>query len=45
LPAGCPQGWTLARYKALNLGWLKILPNRANNYLPAAWRIRMQLPK
>ncbi len=45
LPAGRPQGWALARYKGLNLGWLKILPNRANNYLPASWRIRMQLPK
>ena len=38
------KGWTLARYEGLNLGWMKILPNRINNYLPTEFRIRMDLP-
>ena len=38
-----PRGWTLARFKGLNLGWMKILPNRMNNYLPPERRIRMAL--
>lgn len=32
-------GWRLLRYEGLNLGWVKVLPDRINNYLPAAWRI------
>lgn len=40
-PPGAPLGWTLARFEGLNLGWLKILPNRLNNYLPQERRIRM----
>lgn len=44
LPAGAPQkGWALARFGGLNLGWLKIVPNRWNNYLPQERRIRMEL--
>lgn len=44
LPAGAPaKGWALARYRGLNLGWLKIVPGRWNNYLPAERRIRMSL--
>lgn len=44
LPPGAPQkGWALARYAGLNLGWMKILPNRWNNYLPPENRIRMEL--
>ncbi|MBS1597675.1 MAG: RNA methyltransferase [Bacteroidetes bacterium] len=35
------RGWTLARYKNQNLGWMKILPNRINNYYPKEWRVRM----
>ncbi|MBL7776238.1 MAG: hypothetical protein JNK89_09560, partial [Saprospiraceae bacterium] len=46
LPPGAPQkGWALARYRGLNLGWLKLLPNRWNNYLPQERRIRMDLEK
>lgn len=41
LPAGSPTGWLLARYGGLNLGWIKALPNRMNNYLPQERRIRM----
>lgn len=40
---GGMRGWTLARYQGLNLGWMKILPNRINNYLPAHFRIRMDI--
>lgn len=36
-------GWTLARFEGLNLGWMKILPNRINNYLPPNRRIRMAI--
>ncbi|MCW3087164.1 MAG: methyltransferase [Sediminibacterium sp.] len=34
-----PTGWTLVRYCGLPLGWIKVLPNRINNYYPAEWRI------
>jgi len=43
LPPETPHGWTLARYAGLNLGWMKVLPNRMNNYLPPERRIRMNL--
>lgn len=44
LPAGAAvKGWVLARYRGLNLGWIKALPNRWNNYLPNERRIRMEL--
>ncbi len=33
------KGWGLIRYKELNLGWIKILPSRINNYYPKDWRI------
>lgn len=36
-----PQGWHLVKYKGLNLGWIKGLKNRINNYYPKEWRIRM----
>lgn len=35
------RGWHLIRYKGHNLGWVKVLPNRINNYYPKQWRIRM----
>lgn len=37
------QGWTLATFQDLPIGWLKVLNNRSNNYLPTNWRIRMDL--
>ena len=43
LPADAPKGWLLARHEGLNLGWMKNLGNRANNYLPKDWRIRMDI--
>lgn len=33
------SGWALARYRGVNLGWLKLMPNRINNYYPKEWRI------
>jgi 16S rRNA C967 or C1407 C5-methylase (RsmB/RsmF family)/NOL1/NOP2/fmu family ribosome biogenesis protein len=32
-------GWTIARYEGKNLGWMKVLKNRINNYYPKEWRI------
>lgn len=40
---GSPEGWRLVQYEGLNLGWIKGLKNRANNYLPKEWRIRMEV--
>jgi 16S rRNA C967 or C1407 C5-methylase (RsmB/RsmF family)/NOL1/NOP2/fmu family ribosome biogenesis protein len=39
---GWLKGWCLVRYQDQNLGWLKILQKRANNYYPSAWRIVMR---
>jgi 16S rRNA C967 or C1407 C5-methylase (RsmB/RsmF family)/NOL1/NOP2/fmu family ribosome biogenesis protein len=36
------KGWTLVQYRQHNLGWIKVLPNRVNNYYPANWRILKQ---
>lgn len=33
------KGWTIVQYEGFNLGWIKILGNRANNYYPKEWRI------
>jgi 16S rRNA C967 or C1407 C5-methylase (RsmB/RsmF family)/NOL1/NOP2/fmu family ribosome biogenesis protein len=33
------RGWALVRYAGHPLGWVKILPNRWNNYYPKEWRI------
>ncbi len=38
LPAS-GKGWSLLTHQQLPLGWIKILPNRINNYYPKAWRI------
>lgn len=32
-------GWTVCQYKGINIGWIKVLPNRVNNYYPVNWRI------
>ena len=39
------NGWLLARYKGLNLGFMKVIGTRINNYLPKEWRIRMDIPE
>lgn len=33
------QGIYLITYQGLGLGWVKVMPNRMNNYLPVQWRI------
>ena len=38
------KGWHLVKYEGLNLGWIKMLGHRFNNYLPNDWRIRMEIP-
>jgi 16S rRNA C967 or C1407 C5-methylase (RsmB/RsmF family)/NOL1/NOP2/fmu family ribosome biogenesis protein len=37
--SGPIKGWAIITYKNYSLGWVKVLPNRANNYYPASWRI------
>lgn len=37
--AGGQKGWKIVRYCGLPLGWVKVLPNRINNYYPTEWRI------
>lgn len=39
---GLPKGWVLLRHQGLNLGWVKGLGSRYNNYYPKQWRIRME---
>ncbi len=38
-----PKGWTLVQHQGLGLGWIKVLPNRINNYYPKNWRILMAI--
>jgi 16S rRNA C967 or C1407 C5-methylase (RsmB/RsmF family)/NOL1/NOP2/fmu family ribosome biogenesis protein len=33
------RGWALVQFEKLNLGWVKLLANRVNNYYPKEWRI------
>lgn len=33
------KGWVLVRYSNVNLGWIKAMPNRINNYYPKEIRI------
>ncbi len=38
------KGWNIVTYKEINLGFVKNLGNRLNNYFPVEWRIRMNIP-
>lgn len=38
------RGWMLVQYAGLNLGWIKVLPGRINNYYPKEWRILRREP-
>jgi 16S rRNA C967 or C1407 C5-methylase (RsmB/RsmF family)/NOL1/NOP2/fmu family ribosome biogenesis protein len=38
------RGWTLVQFGGLNLGWIKILQGRINNYYPKEWRILRREP-
>jgi NOL1/NOP2/fmu family ribosome biogenesis protein len=42
-PAQIEQGWVVARFEGLALGWLKATKGHFNNALPLNWRIRKQL--
>jgi 16S rRNA C967 or C1407 C5-methylase (RsmB/RsmF family)/NOL1/NOP2/fmu family ribosome biogenesis protein len=33
------KGWAICQFEDINLGWIKVLPNRVNNYYPTNWRI------
>ena len=33
------KGWQAINYQTVRLGWVKVLPNRSNNYYPTEWRI------
>ncbi|MBB6461392.1 methyltransferase RsmF C-terminal domain-like protein [Flammeovirga kamogawensis] len=33
------KGWALIKFKGLVLGWVKVLPNRLNNYYPTEHRL------
>ncbi len=37
-----PAGWNLLQYKGVNLGFIKNIGTRINNYYPLDWRIRMK---
>jgi 16S rRNA C967 or C1407 C5-methylase (RsmB/RsmF family)/NOL1/NOP2/fmu family ribosome biogenesis protein len=39
-----PKGWSIVTYKGINIGFVKNLGNRVNNYFPVEWRIRMNIP-
>lgn len=39
ISTGVLKDWVLLTYINLPLGWIKILPNRINNYYPKDWRI------
>jgi len=33
------KGWATVQYEGVNLGWVKVLGSRINNYYPKEWRI------
>jgi 16S rRNA C967 or C1407 C5-methylase (RsmB/RsmF family)/NOL1/NOP2/fmu family ribosome biogenesis protein len=37
------KGWALIKYHGFNLGWVKNIGNRINNYYPKEWRIKMSV--
>ncbi|MBA4322559.1 MAG: rRNA methyltransferase [Odoribacter sp.] len=39
---GAERGWILLNYMGINLGFVKNIGTRVNNYFPVDWRIRMQ---
>jgi 16S rRNA C967 or C1407 C5-methylase (RsmB/RsmF family)/NOL1/NOP2/fmu family ribosome biogenesis protein len=36
-------GWYLAAYQSMSMGWIKVLGNRVNNYLPSNYRVLKEL--
>jgi len=43
MPQEAKDGWLVMQYSGLNLGWVKKIGGRVNNYLPTEWRIRMEI--
>ena len=39
------KGWNIISYKGINLGLVKNIGHRVNNYFPVEWRIRMDIPE
>lgn len=39
------KGWNILTYNGVNLGFVKNIGKRLNNYFPVEWRIRMNLPE
>jgi 16S rRNA C967 or C1407 C5-methylase (RsmB/RsmF family)/NOL1/NOP2/fmu family ribosome biogenesis protein len=39
------KGWNIVTCNNINLGFVKNIGNRVNNYFPVEWRIRMNLPE
>jgi len=37
-----PEGWMIACYNGINLGFMNNIGSRINNYYPVEWRIRMR---
>jgi len=36
-----PKGWNILTYNGINLGFIKNIGSRINNYFPVEWRIRL----
>ena len=41
--SGYEQGWYLACFESFPMGWMKVLGNRINNYLPSNYRVLKEL--
>ncbi len=39
------EGWNILTYNGINMGFIKNIGTRLNNYFPVEWRIRMNLPQ
>lgn len=39
------RGWAIIQYEGVNLGWIKVLGSRINNYYPKEWRILKEVKK
>ncbi|HEX2974910.1 MAG TPA: rRNA cytosine-C5-methyltransferase [Bacteroidales bacterium] len=39
-----PDGWIVLTYNGVNIGFVKKIGKRINNYFPVEWRIRMNMP-
>lgn len=42
---GLDAGWNILTFKGVNIGLVKNLGKRINNYFPVEWRIRLDMPR